>query len=89
MDTNERHGEALYTRQIDDVLFQIDGAGALSFVDMRDGAEARLVSLDTRQTGALVLFWGEIFRAAAQDALHARDKQVVDLCVAMFDTPTE
>ncbi len=88
MDTNERHGEALYTRQIDDIVFLLNGAGRLAYVDLRDGDEARLVVLDTRQTEALVRFWGEIFKAALQDGLCMRDKQVEDLCIAMFDTPS-
>ena len=67
-----RHDEALYTRQIDDVLFQIDGAGALAYVDRRDGDEARLVALDKRQTGALLLFWSEIVFAAAR---HVRKEE--------------
>jgi hypothetical protein len=89
MDTYTRHDEALYTRQIDDVVFQLDGVGALSYVDLRDGDEAQLVPLDKRQTGALVLFWGEIFKAAMKDALHERDRHVVDLCLARLHTRAE
>ena len=71
------------------IVFQLNGAGALVYVDLRDGDRAQLVSLDKRQTYALVRFWGEIFKAATSDARHARDKQVVDMCLAMFDTPAE
>ena len=83
MNGNTRPDEALYTRQIDDVLFQLDEAGGLAFVDLRDGGEARLVSLDTRQHRALATFYAGIMR----DALRERDKRVVDLCLAMLDNP--
>ncbi len=83
MDTNERHGEPLYTRQIDDIVFQLNGAGGLAFVDMRDGDDARLVSLDKRQHRALATFYAGIMR----DALRERDKHVVDICLAMIDNP--
>ncbi len=89
MDTDTRHDEALYTRQIDDVVFQLDGAGGLAFIDMRDGDEAQLVELDKRQHLALATFYAEIFRVAMRDALRARDKQIADICLALFDTPAE
>ena len=89
MDTDTRQDEALYTRQIDDVVFQLDGAGGLTFVDLRDGDEARLVSLDKRQHPALMTFYAEIFRVAMRDALRARDRQIADICLALFDTPAE
>ncbi len=85
MDTNERHDVPPYTRQIDDIVFQLNGAGRLAYVDLRDGDEARLVVLDTRQTEALVRFWGEIFRAATQDARVVRALQIVDPCLGMVD----
>ena len=81
--------EALYTRQIDDVLFQIDGAGALAFVDRRDGDEARLVSLDRRQTGALILFWSEIVLAAVRQERKSQLQQVVDLDAALTQSREE
>ena len=83
MNGNTRPDEALYTRQIDDVVFQLDAAGGLAFVDLRDGDEARLVSLDTRQHRALATFYRGIMR----DARRERDKRVVDLCLAMLDNP--
>ena len=73
------------TQTIDGVVFQLDEAGGLAFVDMRDGDEARLVALDTRQTEALVRFWGEIFKAATQDARLVRALQTVDPCLGMVD----
>ena len=82
-DDERLQDEALYTRQIDDVLFQIDGAGGLAFIDLRDGDEARLVSLDTRQHRALATFYRGIMR----DARRERDKRVVDMCLAMIDNP--
>lgn len=89
MDTDTRQDEALYTRQIDDVVFQLDGAGGLAFVDLRDGDEARLVELDKRQHRALMRFYAEIFRVAMRDALRARDRQIADICLTLFDTPAE
>jgi hypothetical protein len=89
MNTDTRRDEALYTRQIDDVVFQLDGTGALSYVDLRDGDEAQLVSLDKRQHLALATFYAEIFRVAMRDALHARDKRIADICLAMVDTLAE
>ena len=85
MDTDTRQDEALYTRQIDDVVFQLDEAGGLTFVDLRDGDAAQLVALDTRQHRALATFYAEITR----DARRERDKRVVDLCLAMVDSPAE
>ena len=84
-DGSRNQGEALYTRQIDGVLFQLDAASGLTFVDMRDGDKARLVSLDTRQHRALATFYRGIMR----DALRERDKRVVDLCLAMVESPAE
>ncbi len=89
MDTDTRHDEALYTRQIDDVVFQLDGAGGLAFVDLRDGGAARLVELDTRQHRALMTFYAEVFREPMREALRARDRQVADICLALFDTSAE
>ncbi len=85
MDTDTRHDAPILTQTIDGVVFQLDAAGGLSFVDLRDGDEARLVSLDTRQHRALATFYRGILR----DARRERDKRVVDLCLAMVDTPAE
>ncbi len=85
MNGNTRPDEALYTRQIDDVVFQLDGSGGLTFVDLRDGDAARLVSLDTRQHRALATFYAEIIR----EPMRARDKQIADICLALFDTSAE
>ncbi len=80
-----RHDAPILTQTIDGVVFQLDAAGGLAFIDLRDGDEARLVSLDTRQHRALATFYRGIMR----DALRERDKRVVDLCLAMVDTPAE
>ena len=81
MDTDARHDEPLYTRHIDGVLFQLDAAGGLAFIDLRDGDAARLVALDTRQHRALATFYREIMR----DALRERDKRTIDMCLDMVD----
>ena len=81
MDTDVRHDAPLYTRQIDGVVFQLDAAGGLAFVDLRDGDAARLVTLDTRQHLALATFYAEIMR----DALLERDKRTADLCLPIVD----
>ena len=65
------------------MVFQLDPAGGLAFVDMRDGDAARLVSLDTRQHRALATFYRGIMR----DALRERDKRVADMCHALVDNP--
>ncbi len=83
MDTDTRHDAPILTQTIDGVVFQLDAAGGLAFIDMRAGDEARLVSLDTRQHRALATFYRGIMR----DALRERDKRVVDLCLAMIDNP--
>ena len=83
MDTNERHDAPIWTQTIDGVVFQLDAAGGLAFVDLHDGDEARLVALDTRQHRALATF----YRGIMWDALRERDKRVVDLCLAMLDSP--
>ncbi len=83
MDTDTRHDEPILTQTIDGVVFQLDAAGGLAFVDMRDGDEARLVALDTRQHRALATFYAGIMR----DALRERDKRIADICLAMVDTP--
>ncbi len=85
MDTNARHDAPILTQTIDGVVFQLDAAGGLAFIDMRDGDEARLVSLDTRQHRALATFYRGIMR----DALRERDKRIADICLAMVDTPAE
>ena len=87
--SDTRHDAPLYTRTIDGMLFQLDAAGGLAFVDLRDGDEARLVTLDTRQHHALATFYAEIVREPMRDALRARDKQVADTCLALFDTSAE
>ncbi len=89
MNGNTRPDEALYTRQIDDVVFQLDGAGGLAFVDMRDGDATRLVELDKRQHRALATFYAELVREPMREALRARDRQVADICLALFDTSAE
>ncbi len=48
MDTDTRHDGPILTQTIDGVVFQLDAAGGLAFVDMRDGDAAQLVALDTR-----------------------------------------
>ena len=66
MDTDARHDEPLYTRHIDGVLFQLDAAGGLAFVDVRDGDAARLVALDARQHLALATFYTGLAREARE-----------------------
>ncbi len=83
MDTDARHDGPILTQTIDGVVFQLDAAGGLAFVDMRDGDDARLVSLDKRQHRALATFYAGIMR----DARRARDKRIVDMCLAMIDKP--
>ncbi len=85
MDTDTRHDAPILTQTIDGVVFQLDGAGGLAFVDTCDGEEARLVALDKRQHRALATFYRGIMR----DALRERDKHVVDICLAMIDNPAE
>ena len=89
MDTDTRQDEPILTQTIDRVVFQLDEAGGLAFVDLRDGDEARVVELDKRQHRALMTFYAGIFRVAMRDALRARDKRVADICLAMLDTPAE
>ncbi|HZG68034.1 MAG TPA: hypothetical protein VEZ12_14925 [Herpetosiphonaceae bacterium] len=81
MDTDTRHDAPLYTRTIDGMLFQLDAAGGLAFIDRRDGDAAQLVALDTRQHRALATFYTGIMR----DALRERDKRTADICLAMVD----
>ncbi len=83
MDTDTRHDAPLLTQTIDDVVFQLDEAGGLAFIDMRDGDAVRLVSLDTRQHRALATFYAGIMR----DARRERDKRIADICLAMLDNP--
>jgi hypothetical protein len=85
MDTDTRHDAPILTQTIDGVVFQLDAAGGLAFVDMHAGDAARVVSLDTRQHRALATFYARITR----DARRERDKRIVDLCLAMLDTPAE
>ena len=80
-----RHDAPIVTQTIDDVVFQLDAAGGLAFIDMHAGDEARLVALDTRQHRALATFYAGIMR----DALRVRDKRIADICLAMVDTPAE
>ena len=89
MDTDTRHDAPILTQTIDGVVFQLDAAGGLAFVDLRDGDEARLVTLDTRQHRALATFYAEIVREPMRDALRARDRRIADICLAMVDTPAE
>ncbi len=81
MDT--QHDATILTQTIDDVVFQLDEAGGLAFVDLRDGDAARLVALDTRQHRALATFYAGIMR----DARREREKRIADLCLAMIDNP--
>ncbi len=83
METDTRHDAPILTQTIDGVVFQIDEAGGLAFVDMRDGDEARLVALDKRQHRALATFYAGIIR----DARRERDKRIADICLAMIDNP--
>ena len=89
MDTDTRQDEPILTQTIDGVVFQLDEAGGLAFVDLRDGDEARVVELDKRQRLALMKFCAEIFREPMRKALRARDKRIADICLAMLDTPAE
>ena len=77
--------EAVWTCEIDGIVFQLDDSMGLAFVDLHHGDEARLVSLDRRQHLALMKLFCEIYRVAMRDARRARDKQIADLCLAMTE----